>query len=78
MSRKNQKKDSQHHRRCRSNGGDDSPSNIIWVNRFYHRAWHLLFRNWRADKIAQVINDVWIDPEYEFIVVKRRRPRISK
>ena len=70
MKRK-KRRDSQHHRQCRSNGGTDEPENISWVNVYEHNAWHLLFRNWEAEKIAEVINDIWLDSRFEFVVRRK-------
>jgi len=63
-------KDSIHHRKCRSNGGDNSQRNLSCVNGKAHQAWHMLFRNWKAEQIAEEINKVWLDPDFRFLVVK--------
>lgn len=62
-----------HHRKCRSNGGTDDPKNLIRVPTHFHRAWHLLFKNFKAEVIADIINSIWLDPEYEFVVRKREK-----
>ena len=36
-----------------------------------HRAWHTLFSNYDAQQIANIINEVWLDPQYKFIAVKK-------
>ena len=62
-----------HHRKCKSNHGGNERSNISFVTKGAHRAWHLLFANMNAYGIAKVINEIWLDPYYELIVVKRKR-----
>jgi len=61
---------SKHHRRPRSLNGDNSSENISVVPENLHNAWHLLFVNDSPEIIAARINNIWIDPEYKFIVVK--------
>lgn len=61
-----------HHRKCRSNGGSNHQNNISYVTKKEHEAWHTLFFNWDSNKICQALNFVWCDPDYEFIVVRRR------
>ncbi len=60
-----------HHKKCRSNGGTDDESNLVRVPSHLHIAWHLLFKNWEAELIAKFINEVWIDPNFEFIVRRK-------
>lgn len=60
-----------HHRKPRSLGGENSKENISLVDRDKHNAWHLLFKNHPPERIAIIINNVWLDPEYEFIVFRR-------
>lgn len=62
-----------HHRKCRSNGGTDEPRNISSVKSNKHRAYHLLFRNFPAPRIAQLLNEVWLDPDWVLIAKKRKR-----
>lgn len=63
--------DSRHHRKCRSNGGTNDKENIVYVSQVAHRAFHTLFANKNAYGIAQILNKIWIDPEYELIVRKK-------
>lgn len=58
-----------HHKKCRSNGGNDDPDNISIVPRHYHQAWHLIFSNMTPETIARVINDRWIPKDYKFVCV---------
>ena len=62
-----------HHRKPRSLGGDNSKANISNVCRDKHAAWHLLFKNHPPERIALIINNVWLDPDYEFVVVKKEK-----
>jgi hypothetical protein len=61
-----------HHRRPRSQGGGNEPENISVVNRDKHDAWHFLFKNYNPEQIAIIINNVWLDPRYKFVVKKRK------
>lgn len=61
-----------HHRKPQSRGGDDSARNISVVNQVHHQAWHVLFANMHPDFIATIINQIWLDPDYEFIVRQRK------
>jgi hypothetical protein len=60
-----------HHRKCRSNGGDNSCENVVRIPDHIHTAWHVLFKNWEAETIAEYINKFLLDPEFKFIVKRR-------
>ena len=62
---------STHHRKPTSIGGSDDSRNKIELPTKRHEAWHTLFQNWSADRIAAEINDRYIDPDYQLVVVKR-------
>lgn len=62
-----------HHRKPTSIGGNDDPSNISFVPDNKHKAWHTLFANYNPDKIKSLINKVWLDPDYKFFVVRKRK-----
>ena len=62
-----------HHRKPRSRGGNGKWRNISKVDSRYHRAYHLLFCNMQPEEIAAVLNDVWIDPDYKLIAIRRQR-----
>lgn len=64
-------KDSRHHRLCRSNGGGDEPANISMVSEKAHQSWHFLFSNYPPEKIANIINDIWIEEGVRMVVRKR-------
>jgi len=68
--RKYEPKDT-HHRKPRSRNGTNDPSNLSYVPKHYHRAWHQIFQNFNPYQIAEIINQVWIDPAY-ILVVRRR------
>jgi hypothetical protein len=61
-----------HHRKCKSNGGDTSPGNMVLVQDQKHKAFHLLFQNHPAEIIAEILNQTWIDPQFKLIVRRRR------
>lgn len=61
-----------HHRKCRSNGGTDDPSNLIQVSALLHECWHILFANREAVEIAEIINETWLDPEFYLVVYKKK------
>ena len=65
------KKYTRHHRKCKSRGGSDLPSNISMVTESQHCAWHTLFENKSAEQIIELINDVWIDPYYTLTLTRR-------
>lgn len=60
-----------HHRLPRSLGGSDHPRNVIIVNKYLHESWHHLFYNMTAHQIAEAINNVWLDPDFVFVVKRR-------
>ena len=63
---------SKHHRKCVSRGGKTTHRNISIVQQHVHESWHNLFENKRPQEIADLINDVWLDPDYMFLCVLRR------
>ena len=65
--------DSKHHRRPVSRGGTETfpHNNISWVKRRHHEAWHKLFGNHCPTEIARIINELYLDPDWE--VVARRK-----
>lgn len=62
---------SNHHRKPKSRGGDNSARNISKVSKVQHRAWHVLFSNMTPEQIADEINEKWIDQDYKMIFIKR-------
>ena len=62
--------DTKHHLRCRSNGGTNEASNIVYIPEDKHRAWHLLFGNMEAPEIAAVINRMYLDPAWRLKAVR--------
>jgi hypothetical protein len=64
------KQNTKHHRKCKSHQGSDNPRNISMVSVKSHQSWYQLFGNKTPDQIARIINKVWIDPDFKFIVVK--------
>jgi len=64
-------KKTQHHRKPRALQGGNEKSNISLVPDKQHKAFHLLFGAGNPYFIAKRLNEIWIDPAYKFIVVKR-------
>jgi hypothetical protein len=62
-----------HHRKCKSLGGTSERRNISIVPDVKHTAWHIVFENRTPEMIAKYINAVWLDPDYEFICVPRKK-----
>jgi len=62
-----------HHRKCRSNGGRTTDRNVIRVRDNLHRSWHTVFGNMLPHEIARYISNVWLDPDFELICVRKRR-----
>jgi hypothetical protein len=63
-----------HHRKPTSIGGSRRDKrNLSWIIRIQHRAWHILFSNHTAETICAIINEKFLDPDYEF-VCQRRKP----
>jgi hypothetical protein len=60
-----------HHRKPRSLGGTATKTNISRLPPKKHTAWHILFSNLPAEKIAEEINRLYGDPDYEFIAIRK-------
>lgn len=61
-----------HHRRPKSRGGSNNSDNLATVPIRHHNAYNMLFgSNPLPHEVAKVLNETWIDPQYE-IIVKRR------
>lgn len=59
-----------HHRKCKSNGGGDEPSNISLVSHKKHQAWHQVFANKSIEKIVEELNNIWIPPNIKLVITK--------
>ncbi len=59
-----------HHRRPSSRKGRNTEENLIQVNRDSHKSWHHLFRNYHPEVICNIINRIWLDPDFKFICKK--------
>lgn len=64
-----------HHRKPQSEGVNDDPTNISHVPIKKHQAWHTLFRDFKPEKIASIINQIWLDPDYKFFAYRKRKFR---
>ena len=61
-----------HHKKPRSLGGTSEPRNLSELIQSHHEAWHTLFQNWTPEQIAFAINTYYLDPDYEFKVVRKQ------
>lgn len=64
-----------HHRKPQSEKVNNDPSNISIVPIKKHQAWHTLFENYNPEKIKSIINKIWLDPDYKFFVIRKRKLR---
>ena len=60
-----------HHRRPVKLGGSSEPRNLSRVPESKHRAWHMLFGHMNPYNIAMLINEVYLDPDFEFVVQRK-------
>lgn len=60
-----------HHRRPRSHGGKRNEENLSYVPNKLHEAYHLLFSNNSVNRIADILNEHWIDPDYVMVPVPK-------
>jgi hypothetical protein len=61
-----------HHRKPTSIGGSAKDKrNHSYIQHIKHNAWHTLFSNHSAQTIAYMINEKYLDPDYEFILKKK-------
>ena len=67
-----------HHRKPRSLGGTNDARNISIVDQTKHRAYHTLFQNMTPHEIARLLTEVWVDPDYTIIAVKKRNNPIKE
>lgn len=64
-----------HHRKAKFEGGTDDKENISRVPDKWHKAFHLLFGHGNPHTVAKRLNELWIDPQYELVVVPKRPTR---
>lgn len=63
-----------HHRKPISIGGArHNKRNHSWIQRIKHQAWHTLFDNHTATTIVFLINQHYIDPDYEVVLVRKEQ-----
>ena len=60
-----------HHRKPKALGGTDDESNLSILTLIKHRSYHHCFGVMTPEEIARELSDVYIDPEYVLIAVKR-------
>lgn len=61
---------SRHHRKPRSMGGTDDPSNIAMVTQRKHELWHAMWGNRSPVSIVAELNSIWLPPEITLIITK--------
>lgn len=59
----------EHHRRPKSIGGTDAPSNISYVPARLHKYWHTLFGNMNPFQIRDELNE-WFAPKRKKVICK--------
>ena len=62
-----------HHRKPKSLGGRKEPKNTTFLPLKKHNAWHVLFMNFTPDRIAAEINQLYLDPDYVMLAVKKEK-----
>ncbi len=60
-----------HHKKPRSVGGVGRPFNISYVPEKLHRSYHALFANFCPEKIAEILNEHWIDGDYHMVAIQK-------
>lgn len=68
-----------HHRKPVEIGGarhEQRNHSLVPLNK--HQAWHLLFGICEAPYICQIINEQYLDSDYEFICIKKDTKSVTK
>ena len=62
-----------HHRKPKILGGSGriSSGNMVEVRVDHHRAFHMLFQTVTVPEIAAILNETWIDPDWELIARRK-------
>jgi hypothetical protein len=60
-----------HHRLPKSSNGSDKQDNISLVPLKKHQAYHCLFGTKTPQEIARCLTELWIDPSWELLAVKK-------
>jgi hypothetical protein len=64
-----------HHRKMKTHGGSDDPSNIYVCSEKRHQAFHTLFGCMNAEEIARELSAHWIDSDYYLECRKRTKTK---
>ncbi|MDE1919561.1 MAG: hypothetical protein KGH56_02560 [Patescibacteria group bacterium] len=59
-----------HHRRPSSQGGKNNRRNISYLSPLLHWAWHLIFKNWLAERIVAEMTERYIEPDVTLLVMR--------
>jgi|2_EtaG_2_1085320.scaffolds.fasta_scaffold53202_2 hypothetical protein len=71
--RKGKRKDRNiHHRRPKSRGGSNHPSNLSNVKVERHQLWHAMFGNKLPQAICEEINRTWLDGRYYVVLYDKK------
>ena len=71
-----------HHRHPKSrkasySGHINEDRNISVLRHDYHKAYHLLFGNLLPDEMAELLNDVYISPDYYLVAFPRKKKQAT-
>lgn len=76
--KKRRNRPTRHHRKPRCCGGSDCEENISWVPSNQHEAYHILFgHGGDVNLTVKRLNELWIDPKYQLVVVEVIKLEIS-
>jgi len=74
--KRNTDRSSRHHKKMRCHGGGDDLRNISNIPQKWHRAFHTIFGNFETHTIMTMMNELFIDPDFEF-VLRRKVPYLN-
>jgi hypothetical protein len=83
MKRERKKYHDWHHRKPSSLGKPQCCNihdalNMSHVGILKHRSWHTLFNNMSAKAIAAEITKTWLDPDFYFVAIPRKKSRVRR
>ncbi|TSC71069.1 MAG: hypothetical protein G01um101449_177 [Parcubacteria group bacterium Gr01-1014_49] len=59
-----------HHRLPSSQGGKNNKRNISYLSPLLHWAWHLLYKDWLAERIVAEMTEFYIEPNVTLLVMR--------
>ena len=60
-----------HHKLPTSKGGSNKARNVSYVPDSLHQAYHLLFCDYTVQDIADILNEHFVNPDFQLIVKPR-------